>query len=293
MRRLLLLGTACVLVVTACGAGASPASRLSNVAAQTRPHLHAIAAARKRQALRRAGELLRRVALPPGARRIGEPAILAQPDIGVSVLNETAWRYVFWRVPLPLESVFAFEKAHRSRGFRYLGGGGLYRSLDFTNRALGSRERLLTVDLAPVAGGTAIRLEAGVAWIDPRSPKEALPSRVREIDVRYGRVKRSLKKPRNVARVMGWFDALNVAPRTQVFGCPFVSSSKLKFIFRSARGVELASATAGASPATGCSPVQFTLGGKLQKPLVDATFGRDTFLNRIQRLLVLPHFPER
>jgi hypothetical protein len=65
MRRFLPLGTAFLLVVTACGAGSKPAPprapRLSNLAAHTRPSTHALAAAREREAGRKAEQLLRRV----------------------------------------------------------------------------------------------------------------------------------------------------------------------------------------------------------------------------------------
>jgi hypothetical protein len=288
MRRLLLFGTAFALVVTACGAGASPAPRLSNVAAHTPPSLRAIATARKQVALRVAEKLLQRVVLPKGASSIREPSVLAHPDIGVSILHETAWRYAFWRVRIPLESVFAFEKEHLPRGFQYIGGGGEYRSLDFSNRSLGSRERLLTVDLARLGGKTVLRVEAGVPWIDPRPPHEVVPPAVREIEVRAGHMRRRVTKPGDIAHIVRWFNALNVTPRTTVFGCPFIRTATMRLSFRSAGGARLASALARTSPATGCSPIEFSIGGKRQTPLVDATFGRDTFFARVWRLLGLP-----
>lgn len=287
MTRFPVLVTAFVLVVTACGAGASPAPRLSNVAAHTHPRLHAIATARRHVAGRKAQKLLGRVVLPPGTRRIGEPPILAQRDTGVSILTETAWRFAFRRVRMPLESVFAFLKAHPPAGFRYIGGGGLYRSLDFDNGGMGSRERLLTVDLARLADRTVMRLEAGVPWIDPRSPREVVPAGVREIDIRDRHVRRNVTKPANVVRIVRWFDALNVVPGT-IVSCVAASATSVTFVFRSAYGAALA----GGSPANGCSPVEFTIGGKRQIPLVDSSFGRDTFLNRVQRLLGL-RFPTR
>lgn len=292
MTRFLVLVTTIVLFVTACGAGASPAPRLTNAAAHTHPSLHAVATARRREAGRKAQKLLQRVVLPPGTRRIGGPAVLAQRDTGVSILHETAWRFAFRRVQMPLESVFAFEKSHPPVGFEYIGGGGLYRSLDFSSGGMGVNQRLLTVDLARLAGRTVLRLEAGVAWIDPRSPREVVPAGVREIDIRDGRVKRGVKKPDNIARIVRWFDELNIAPRIGVFDCPYISTRTVRFAFRSGRGAELASAVAGTSPATGCSPIQFTIGGKRQTPLVDATFGRRAFVNRVERLLGL-RFPRR
>jgi hypothetical protein len=288
MRRLLLLGTACVLVVTACGAGASPASRLSNVSAHTRPSLHAIAVARKREAGRKAERLLGRVLLPRGARRIAEPPVLAQRDTGISLLTETAWRFSFWRVRMPLESLYASLKAHPPRGFRYVGGGGLYRSLDFFNGYTGVRQRQLTVDLSRVAGLTVVRLEAGVPWIYPRSPREVVPAGVREVDIRNGHLRRRVRRPANVARIVRWFDELNVLqPGTTGIECPAILASRVTFVFRSAAGAKPATAIVPSRPASACSAIEFTIDGRPQKPLVDGTFGRRAFVNRVQRLLGL------
>jgi hypothetical protein len=286
MRRLLLLGTASALVVTACGAGASPAPRLSNVAAHARSGLHAIAAARRHAAGRKAQRLLQRVALPRRARRVGELPILSQSDTGVSILHETAWRHAFWRVRAPLASVYRFVKAHPARGFRYFGGGGLYRSLDFDNGVVGLGQRELIVDLARVGGGTDLRVEAGVAWAYPRSPREVVPAGTREIDIRDGRVRRAVTRPANVARIVRWFDALDVLPAAGIFNCPIMAGSRVTFVFRSAAGARLASAVASSVPATGCSPVEFTIGSERQKPLVDRDY-RHPFISRVQRLLHL------
>jgi hypothetical protein len=144
---------------------------------------------------------------------------------------------------------------------------------------------LLTVDLAQSSGRTLIRVEAGVAWIFPRSPREVVPTAVREVDIRDGRLRRSVTRPENVAHIVRWFDALNVVSDIGMFDCPFIGAPRITFVFRSAQGAALASAVAGTSPATGCSPIEFTIGGKRQIPLVDATFGRYAFVNRVERLL--------
>ena len=294
MRRLLLPGTAFVLVVTACGAGASPAPRLSNVAAETHPNLHAIAAARRHAAGREAQKLLPRVVLPPGARQIREPAVLRRADRGVSLLNEIAWRDGFWRVRTPLESVYAFVKAHPRPGFRYYGGGGLHRwSLDFENGRGGPGQRLVTVAMARVAGWTDIRVDAGVAWIYPRSPREVVPPGVREIDIRDRHVARRVTDPARVTRIVGWFDALNVVQPGPAVECPMMLASRAVFTFRSGDGARLASATAPSVGPTGaCDPISFSIGGHRQRPLIDSTYGRRAFVNRVERLLGL-RFPKR
>lgn len=286
MRRLLLLGTACALVVTACGAGASPAPRLSNAAAHTPPSLHAIAAARKAAAEREARRLLRQVVLPRGARPIRKPEVLGRPDTGISLSHELAWRFAFWRVPGPATAVSAFVKAHPPAGFHYYGGGGMYQSLDFDNGTSGTKQRLLTVDLAQFAGGTVVRLEAGVAWIYPRSPREVVPSAVREIDIHDRTLVRRVVAPAKVGRIVRWFDGLDVLqPGHPVVECPLILASRATFTFRSAGGAKLAAAVVPSRPATLCDAVQFSIRGKQQTPLIDGAPGRDAFVNRVQRLL--------
>src|SRR5579884_500222 len=68
MKRLLLPASALVLVVTACGAGAKPAPRVTEVGARVRS-VHVVAARRERAAAREARKLLREFVPPPGARR--------------------------------------------------------------------------------------------------------------------------------------------------------------------------------------------------------------------------------
>src|SRR5690242_19352281 len=172
MRRLLLLGTAFALVATACGAGASPAPRLSNTAAHTPPSLRAIAKARKREAGRQAQRLLRRVVLPAGARRIGKPGVLGKPDTGISLTTELAWRFAYWSVPRSIASVAAFVKFHPVAGFHYYGGAGIYQSLYFDNGFRGTRQRLVTIELASPTGRTVVRVKTEIPWIYPRSPHE-------------------------------------------------------------------------------------------------------------------------
>ena len=285
MRRLLLPGTAFVLVVTACGAGASPAPRLSNVAAHTRPSLHAIAAARKLAAGHEAQKLLRRVPLPRGARPIRKTPVLGQGDRGVSLLNELAWRDAFWRVRMPLESVYAFVKAHPLPGFTYYGGGGLYRSLDFETGRGGASQRLLTVSVARDAGWTDVRVDAGVAWIYPRSPREVVPVGVREIDIRDGHLARRVTDSPKVERIARWFDALNVVPPDVHVECPLILASRITLTFRSADGARLATARLPSRSTDACDPIAFSIRGRRQAPLVDATFGKHAFVNRVERLL--------
>jgi hypothetical protein len=150
-------------------------------------------------------------------------------------------------VRAPVESVYSFVRAHPLRGFRYYGGGGLYQSLDFENGRGGPSQRLVTVTLAPVAGGTDLRVDVGVAWIYPRSPREVVPARVQTIEIRDRHLARRVTDPTEVARIVRWFDALNVVQPGPVVECPLLLASRARFTFRSAGGARLATATVPSS----------------------------------------------
>jgi hypothetical protein len=196
-------------------------------------------------------------------------------------------------VPQSVDSVFAFVKLHPPLGFHYIGGGGVYQSLDFANGSIGPRQRLLTVDLAPLAGRTVVRVEAGVAWIYPRSPQEVVPAGVREIDIHDRTLKRRIVDPAKVDRIVRWFDALNVLQPGLIVHCPLISSQRATLVFRSASGARLATAIVRPRPATVCNPIAFSIRGHRQRPLIDGASGRHPFLVRVWRLLGLPRLVSR
>jgi len=72
MKRVVLPASALVLVVTACGAGAKPAPRLTQVGARL-PSVRVIAAQRELAATLEARQLVREFALPPGAHSTHAP----------------------------------------------------------------------------------------------------------------------------------------------------------------------------------------------------------------------------
>jgi hypothetical protein len=306
MQRLLLLGTALVLGLSACGGTRKPAVPVGNVS-ETVPGVQTIAAERRREAGRKAERVLRRVVLPRGASRLrrrppGGGNVLDTSWLGGSVLTEIADRHALWSVRRPLTWVVAFLKAHPPPGFKLdssaaVGAPGPPNAIeDFSGRALAGRpvQRLLSMALARIGGRTVIRVDAGAAWIYPRSPSEIVPSAVRAIDVMGAGVSRHLGDPAKVGRIVRWFDALNVVqPGTTTVHCRLVIASKVHFVFRSASGLDLASAVAPSAPADGCYPIQFTIGRRPQTPLVDRTTGRGAFIRRVQRLLGVRFRPPR
>jgi hypothetical protein len=151
---------------------------------------------------------------------------------------------------------------------------------------MGARQRLLTVDLARLGDGTVMRLEAGVPWIDPRSPREVVPAAVREIDVRNGHMTRTVTTPAKVARIVRWFDALPVSPPGVAVPCPLALGPDVTVSFRNARDETLAVASLPPSFAWICSSIAFSIGGKAQQPLVDRPH-HPSFVRRLQQLLGL------
>jgi hypothetical protein len=291
MKRLLPLLTVLALVFTACGASHKSALPIRSV--------HQIAAARERRAGRTAERLLGQVVLPPGAipfRRLpAGSSVLLRSGLGVSVLTEFADRHAFWSVRLPLASVDSFVKAHPTAGLKWGSGGSsggpgaANVSEDFYGPLVGGRpiQRLLSITAARIGERTVIRVDAGAAWVYPRSPREVIPASVHEIDIANSAVSRRVTSPAQVARIIQWFDALNIVqPGSQVLGCPLILASKVTFTFRSASGAELAKAAAFSQPADGCDPIEFTIRGHRQTPLIDSALGEGkAFVDRVQRLL--------
>jgi hypothetical protein len=305
MKRLLRLGTTFVLVVTACAAGTRSVSQAVSVGLKARhPGVTAIAAAREREAVRKAEKLLHRVVLPPGARRIRQPGgidVLSRSGLGTSMLSEFAERHGFWRVHAPLATVVAFVKSHPlprfdqpSSGGSNLGERPVWRSLDFIGPLVHGRptQRQLTITAVALHRSTVVRIDAGAAWIYPRSPREVVPAGVREIDIRDEGVGRRVVDRAKVERIVRWFDALNVVPPGAHVICGPLVASNVRFVFRSASGGKLATAMAPSRPGDGCNPISFSIRRRRQAPLVDGVFGHRAFVNRVQTLLGL-RFPTR
>jgi hypothetical protein len=308
MKPLLLPATAFVLVLTACG-GSHKAALTVDEGPPIVPvrSVHSIAATRRREASLKAERLLRRVVLPRDAVRVRRlPAhsseVLLTSQLGTSVETKLADRHAFWTVRRPLSAVDRFLKAHPTAGLTWGGDGsdggpGPPNAIEsFYGRLVGGRpvQQVLSFALARERGRTFIRVDAGAAWVYPRSPREVLPAGVREIDISGGRASRHATARTKVARIVHWFDALNIVqPGQGAVHCAIGPLYDVKFLFRSGSGAELASAIVPAGPTDGCDPIRFTLGGHPQTPLIDSTPGQGKFfIARVQRLLRI-RFPER
>jgi hypothetical protein len=191
----------------------------------------------------------------------------------------------------PFDAVATFVPTHRPRGFESTEetqGEGLppYRLWTFFWPTGRDRvpSRFLDVTAVGLPGRTLLRVDAKAVWVYPRSPREKAPSAVREIDVRAHGVSRKVTDPAKVARIVRWFDSLPITPPGVSLFCGLPLARHVTFVFRSAGGVRLASAVAPAGGASICDPIDFSVRGRKQVPLVDRLPAHG-FVHRVQRLL--------
>jgi hypothetical protein len=292
MKRFLLPASALVLVVTACGAGTTPAPRVTEVDARLMPNVHALAMQRERAATREARRLLREFRPPPGAQRISAPAnyggALRQSGAGPS--GEAVDVHRFWSVHEPLKSVTAFLRTHRLHGFERFGAAWDTRPPHYVTMssrwpAVGRPPtRFLNVTSVGLPHRTLLRADVVVAWIYPRSPSEKVPADTREIVVHAPKGFARVTDRAEVARIIRWFDALPIAPPGIAVPCPLSPGADFTLSFRDGSGAWLAQAKLPPTSATLCNSIAFSIGGHEQRPLVDPA-DRASFVGRLQDLL--------
>jgi hypothetical protein len=121
--------------------------------------------------------LLTLLSLPARARRIGPVPALAEPALGTpaadSLVDLTRYRWL----PRPMPAVWRYLQRHRPEGLQTAGTSrsGNVASSRPTAEGLGwsepdrafATELQLDVTLAPLRGGTAVRIDAVGVWLDP------------------------------------------------------------------------------------------------------------------------------
>jgi hypothetical protein len=300
-----LLGIGAVALLAGCGSGHANHATGSFVVDYS-PHVPRssvtpIANRREHRAEREAQSLLNRIPLPAGAVRLRSALAPTDPlthsELGVSTISMTADRYFVWTVPESGRAVLAFERRHVIPGLKEVGGGsgpGGWGSDEFDGRHPVGRPigREVSMSVEPHGNGVLLRIDAGISWIYPRAATEVVPAGVREVDVHDGKLARRVTKPAEVAKIVRWFDGLNVMQPGPSVGCMAVIASRVQLTFRSATGARLARAVASSGAADNCTPIRFTVGGKEQTPLIDVTFSKNAFAGRLARLLGVK-FPTR
>jgi hypothetical protein len=238
--------------------------------------------ANERAAKRDAASLLRLASVPAGSRRVTTAGAAASTPGATALVD----RHLTWKVRLSLDSVDAFETAHRPKGSRQTEEGtGSDRSgitskdltFSFPQRA-GISSRELLVEMTRLSDGwTEIRVDAHDVWVVARPSYEKVPAGVRQIDVGSHRVTAAAK----VARIIRWFDALPIA-QPGAFSCMLLRGPLETISFLNGKGVVLARASVlyNRGVSGPCNPISFSVGGRKEQPL----FG-GRFLLRVNRLL--------
>jgi hypothetical protein len=297
MKRLLLVVSVVVLVLTASGVGGQGALSATTAAADAQqPSVKEIAAHREHAATRAAQRLLHEFALPPGARSTREPAnyggVLRRsgPEPPAKVVDV----HRFWSVQKSLKVVAAFVKAHPVRGLKASGAtygsrAPHYLTWSFvwpvTSQPVPSR-RLLNVTAVRLPGRTVLRVDAKAVWIYPRSPNEKVPASVREILLRTPKVHLKVTGRAKVERIVRWFDALPISPPGVAGLCALMPGADITLSFRTASGRSLAGAQLPPTSANICDSITFKIGGHRQAPLIDRDVPiQESFVGRLQRLL--------
>jgi hypothetical protein len=251
--------------------------------------------------------LLAKLVLPPGATRlVAEPPGDHDYLKGNGPLEGDAARslaHSWWEVAGTPADVLAYVRAHPPAGGTLFGTGtagnvrtgtsavSVYYQWPAVGDVLGYRELAVTATALP-DGETGIVAEAQSDWIVPRPTSERIPSSTGEIDITSGAPGQppeeslSVTDPSQVRKIVSLIDALPVA-QPIIYGCPPQIDPRLvTMTFRPATGgLTLAVLTYSAfrpwsGPGGGCNPVELTIGGRHQDPLI----GGD-FLDTIGRLL--------
>jgi len=263
---------------------------------------HPTTAANRAEARRDAAALLGRVVLPSGARRLAHAPGHAGGLLGRAFqmpAGELVDRHRLWRADEPLRSVVAFVETHPPRGAQRQGSGsgssggpGVPDNKTFVFSLPGRPGRISSrwLDVTLVAlpdGSTGVRADAQDVWIVTRPPSGVVPLGVREIDVGSAGTSHRVTRPRAVATIVRWFDALPIVQPGGAFHCPaLVYGPVVQMSFRDAAGALLARARMPmrfrneSLLSTSCTAIQFSVGDRKETPLVGGRF----FL-RVERLL--------
>ncbi len=209
-------------------------------------------------------------------------------------------RHIWWRTPASFSSVVAFLKNHRPPGTRAQGSGreggpGVPRNetlsfgLPLIRGVVSSRSLLFWV-VALRGGGTAVRVDGEDIWIVPRPASEQVPAGVHEVDITSARphkppiVSVSVSTPAKVRRIVTLLDGMETV-QPGVWNCPALLGGQpvVTFDFRTrASGPLLAKVTLTdyGFPSYQCNPIDFSIRGHPQKPLLGGNF-----LTQVERLL--------
>ena len=183
---------------------------------------------------------------------------------------------------LPAWKVGHWESTHPRPGAQPNGYGPGYLHFDYP-RVAGDGGPGLDFGLVIKPGGwTRISVTVDDVWEIARSPQEKVPPGVRELVVRRGKQPaHRITRPAQVARVIHWFDSLQVEQSFTGECGPGYPSPLVTFDFLGADGTKLATASYSFNDLWGrCTAVTFRVGNREERQLAGSPV-----LLRIERLL--------
>jgi hypothetical protein len=261
-------------------------------------------------AVTQANGLLGELVLPPDATVLTPPppaGALAGPPLIPGVFD-LADQDSLWQLTETPSDVFSFLKAHPPAGSTQNGSAGtdaepVYVSFAWPSAAGLLNIRWLVVGLAALSDGlTGVRADAQVQWIAPRPAGEVVPAGVHEVDItrpRSGPNQALALRVTQATQVSTMVSLIDELPTTQpgIVNCParivsvngrLVGPATIAFTFYASAGrPALASASELADvtePTTSCEPLDFSLDGTPQTPLLEGA----AFLEAVQQLLGVP-----
>ena len=198
-----------------------------------------------------------------------------------------------WRLRAGPQAVLAAVRRNHPGGLRVSGGGSAGKHspgqpevedwwyVTFEASSLpGLGEATLSLSMAAASGGgTLLRADADVIWLDVRPAAERVPDGVSGVEVIRGRperavtLRRTISDPSSVQRIDEAIDALPIVQPGDM-SCPEepAEPAVVHLIFRGASGTQLAVATQSAGPEVGgCDPMHFSVMGRDETPLANGS----------------------
>lgn len=284
MRLLILVGLALAATLTACGSVAAPIT-----------HPNAVAAAKtvpgppsgtRAEATALARQLLSRLGLPPGARRLPQtplPKSLITPAMGPAAATPSLDQYELFALGQSMPAAAAFLATHAPAGLGDGGtgsgsgpGGVMWQEVTYTDHQVPAGISFTQVVLTVVpasTGGSLLRADAQVIWYPPRSAAEYIdPARYHVLRITVSiagakphTVRKVVTSQAFIARLATALDEMQAEP-DETWSCPAIFADyQLSFsVSRASRPAVVVSANE-----TGCGGAGLSVNGRQQPALVD------------------------
>jgi hypothetical protein len=271
-----------VVAPPASGPHSSPGGTPLASATRAAPATPGPPAGSRSQAAALARQLLFRLRLPPGARRLPHTPVsssLAASAYSLADVTPSLDQYQLFALTQPMAAAAAFLAAHVPPGLSPGGtasGSGPFQAVSYLTRPLpagiAGAELVLTV-VPAASGGSLLRADAQVTWYPHRTAAEYIdPSRFHVLTIavwiggrRPHTVHKVVTSQAFIARLAEALDRMQVAP-SGVVSCPAIwADYQLAFsVSRQSRPVVVVSANQD-----GCGGAGITVDGRTQPALED------------------------